>query len=241
MDYGGWYDIGAEKEFRTIQDVKFCAAMGPPGISGNPISNRYVRHYTILYIEPYSALSQQQIFSNVMDWMFNRESKVPWNTPVKNLKDSVVSATIMTYTEIQSRFKPTPAKSHYTYNLRDVAKVFQGIAKSEPRAVTKDEDMIKLWAHECQRVFADRLISQDDRDEFMVMLKTKVKERFRKDYDKIVQVTPLLFASFVPTIYAETDVDKKKALQDIYCELSDRAKMKKKCEFALEEFNTINR
>lgn len=46
----------------------------------------------------------------------------------------------------------------------------------------------------------------------MVMLKTKVKERFRKEYDKIVLVQPLLFASFVPTIYAETDVDKKKAL-----------------------------
>ena len=58
MDYGGWYDIGAEKEFRTIQDVKFCAAMGPPGSRVNQISNISVRHYNILYIEPYSALSQ---------------------------------------------------------------------------------------------------------------------------------------------------------------------------------------
>ena len=59
MDYGGWYDIIGEKEFKFIQDVKFCAAMGPPGISGNPLTNRYVRHYNILYIEPYSGASQQ--------------------------------------------------------------------------------------------------------------------------------------------------------------------------------------
>jgi dynein heavy chain, axonemal len=136
-----------------------------------------------------------------MDWMFGRETKVPWNTTVKGLKDSMVQATIVTYQEIQSRFKPTPSKSHYTYNLRDVAKVFQGIAKSEPRAITKDDDLIKLWAHECQRVFADRLISQEDRDEFMSMLKSKVKEKFRKVYDTIVTVQPLLFASFVPTIF----------------------------------------
>lgn len=90
MDYGGWYDIFGEKEFKFIQDVKFCAAMGPPGISGNPITNRYVRHYNILYIEPYSAASQQQIFSQVMDWMFARESKTPWAQGVKGLKDSVV-------------------------------------------------------------------------------------------------------------------------------------------------------
>jgi len=100
MDYGGWYDIFGEKEFKHIQDVRFCAAMGPPGISGNPITNRYVRHYNIVYIEPYSAQSQHQIFSNVMDWMFGRETKVPWNTTVKNLKDTIVQATIETYKEI---------------------------------------------------------------------------------------------------------------------------------------------
>lgn len=62
------------------------------------------------------------------------------------------------------RFRPTPAKSHYTYNLRDVSKVFQGIAKSDSRAIIEDTHVIKLWAHECMRVFQDRLISQEDRD-----------------------------------------------------------------------------
>lgn len=65
----------------------------------------------------------------------------------------------------------------------------------------------------------------------MVMLKAKIKERFRgKDYDKIVEVKPLLFGSFVPTIYAEADTDKKKALKNIYCELSDRTKVRKVVE-----------
>jgi dynein heavy chain len=73
------------------------------------------------------------------------------------------------------------------------------------------------------------------------MLKTKVKERFKKDLEKIVEVKPLLFASFVPTLYAEADVEKKKALSDIYCELTDRKKMEKKCEISLEEFNTVNK
>ena len=122
-----------------------------------------------------------------------------------------------------------------------MSKVFQGISKTDARAMSSDNDMIKLWAHECQRVFSDRLISQEDRDQFMDMLKQKIKERFKKDYDKIVEVKPLLFASFVPTLYAEGDVDKKKPLGDVYCELTDRAKMEKKCDTALAEFNTVNR
>lgn len=74
------------------------------------------------------------------------------------------------YNQISKEFKPTPAKSHYTYNLRDVSKVFQGLAKSSPKAIKSDDDMTKLWGHECLRVFQDRLISTEDRDKFTEML-----------------------------------------------------------------------
>lgn len=71
MDYGGWYDIDTpEREFRTIQKVCFTAAMGPPGGGRNSITNRYVRHYNVIYIEPYSDTSMCMIFESVMEWMF---------------------------------------------------------------------------------------------------------------------------------------------------------------------------
>lgn len=55
MDYGGWYDIDTnEKDFRYIQAIKFATAMGPPGGGRNSISPRYVRHFNVIYIEPYS-------------------------------------------------------------------------------------------------------------------------------------------------------------------------------------------
>jgi dynein heavy chain len=71
MDYGGWYEIDTnEKEFRTITAVKFVTAMGPPGGGRNHISPRYVRHFNVIYIEPYSQESMNYIFNNVMDWFF---------------------------------------------------------------------------------------------------------------------------------------------------------------------------
>jgi hypothetical protein len=39
----------------------------------------------------------------------------------------LVSATIGVYTTITTELLPTPAKSHYTFNLRDLSKVFQGM------------------------------------------------------------------------------------------------------------------
>jgi dynein heavy chain len=86
-----------------------------------------------------------------------------------SLKRSITEASTLNLSKakmIQEQFRPTPAKSHYTYNLRDVSKIFQGIAKASPKAIKAENDMIKLWAHECLRVFSDRLISEADHEKF---------------------------------------------------------------------------
>ena len=241
MDYGGWYDIDTpEKEFRKITNVSFAAAMGPPGAGREPITDRYTRHYNVIYIVPYSEMSLKYIFGNVMEYIFGNQGKLAFTKGVMGLKDSIVAATIKTYQQVGTDFKPTPAKSHYTYNLRDVSKVFQGINKTSPRAITNENDMIKLWGHECLRVFQDRLLSIEDRQKFDRLITIKIKEHFKKDWDNLVEVKPLLFASFCPLIHPEGD-ESKKPFNDVYCELTKRDKVKKKCEDELISFNAMFR
>ena len=81
--------------------------------------------------------------------------------------------------------------------------------------------MIKLWAHECLRVFQDRLISDQDRQKFDELLKDVIKEKFKKAWNSIVEIEPLLFGSFVPLCYPDGDTTKK-PYNDLYCELTDR-------------------
>jgi dynein heavy chain len=237
MDYGGWYDINIpERDFRKLINVRFAAAMGPPGDGRNSISSRYIRHFNVIYVEPYSEDSLKNIFSTVMDWVFASKNVPPYPDVVKGMKDSIVSHTIFIYKETMRRFRPTPAKSHYTYNLRDVSKVFQGISKSNARAIQKDDDFIKLWAHECMRVFQDRLISIEDRDTFTEMVKEIMKDKFKKEWSSIVKVEPLLFGSYVPLCYPENDKTKK-PYQDVYCELNDLDKLKKYTNDGLGDYN----
>jgi len=47
---------------------------------------------------------------------------------VAKMGPAIVSATVDIYQAIKRDLLPTPAKSHYTYNMRDLSKVFQGIA-----------------------------------------------------------------------------------------------------------------
>ena len=237
MDYRGWYEIdNPDKEFREIQNIKFVCAMSPPGGGRNYITARYVRHFVVCYVEPYKLESLNYIFMNIMDWMFLRNSNPSYSKPVQSLRDSLVSATINIYNNVIAAFKPTPAKSHYTYNLRDVSKVFQGISKGNPKGIRNENEMIKLWAHECQRVFGDRLINNEDRIELDKLLKIMVKDKFKREWEKLVEFEPLLFASFVPTIYPDNDTSKK-PINDLYCELTDRAKMNKIANNSLEEYN----
>ena len=237
MDYGGWYDLeSAEKTFKYIQSIKFVAAMSPPGGGRNFITDRYSRHFVTMYVSPYSNDSLKYIFNNILESLFMSNKAPSFSKAITGLKDNLVAGTIAMYESVTSKFKPTPTKSHYTYNLRDVSKVFQGIFFAKPKGIRNDSEMVKLWAHECIRVFHDRLISQDDRDKFMEILKGVTNEKFKREWDKLVTTSPLLFSSFVPTIYPDDDTSKK-PMKDLYCELIDRERLKKCCNESLLEFN----
>jgi len=75
---------------------------------------------------------------------------------------AVVDSTIEVYNQIREQLLPTPSKPHYTFNLRDVARVIQGVMRADPKTTTEPCHLTLLWLHEAHRVFADRLINADD-------------------------------------------------------------------------------
>lgn len=71
---------------------------------------------------------------------------------------------------ISEELLPTPAKSHYTFNLRDLSKQFQGILMATPSTCNNKDSLARLWLHEACRVFADRLVCEEDRQQLQNML-----------------------------------------------------------------------
>lgn len=51
---------------------------------------------------------------------------------IKGLGSAMVEATVDIYQTITVELLPIPAKSHYTFNVRDLAKVFQGVSMASP-------------------------------------------------------------------------------------------------------------
>jgi len=74
--------------------------------------------------------------------------KLRFTDAVKQSAEGMVRGTIEVYKRIMEEKKPIPAKFHYTFNLRDVSKVFMGIMMVSPAKVRDDPTSCRLWIHE---------------------------------------------------------------------------------------------
>ncbi|XP_050516094.1 dynein axonemal heavy chain 1-like [Diabrotica virgifera virgifera] len=122
MDFGGWYDRKNIGEFRKIIDINFVAAMGPPGGGRNPVTARLLRHFHYLTFLEMEDDSKLKIFGTILDFWLHRAPE-----GFEKYFNQMLTSTLTVYTTILHELLPTPAKTHYTFNLRDLSKVFQGI------------------------------------------------------------------------------------------------------------------
>lgn len=51
--------------------------------------------------------------------------------PVKQCASSIVEGCVEIYSRMSTDLLPTPAKSHYVFNLRDLSKCVQGILRAD--------------------------------------------------------------------------------------------------------------
>ncbi|XP_026131005.1 dynein heavy chain 1, axonemal isoform X1 [Carassius auratus] len=200
MDHGGWYDRKQIGTFKNLVDINFACAMGPPGGGRNPITQRFTRHFNFLSFTEMEDASKKKIFSTILgSWMDGNMSKKDPGKKVPEIKpfnEPLVDATIRVYSTLTSALLPTPAKSHYTFNLRDLSKVFQGILMAEAVKIENKIQLLQLWYHESCRVFQDRLVSDEDRKWFDQLLHTHIQE-FGCKIEEVVPYQPVLYGDFM--------------------------------------------
>ncbi|XP_019627758.1 PREDICTED: dynein heavy chain 1, axonemal-like isoform X2 [Branchiostoma belcheri] len=223
MDHGGWYDHKMIGAFHNLVDITFIAAIGPPGGGRNPITPRLLRHFNFLTFTEMEDFSKRRIFATILGaWM--------QGVPVeKDVNGKLVDATIEMYNTITTQLLPTPAKSHYTFNLRDLSKVFQGVLMVEPGKVENMEALLRLWYHESCRVFKDRLVDDTDREWFDDLSKEKM-QKLGVPFEEAVPQLPVLFGDFM-----QPNSDNK-----LYNYISDIPKMVQIMVDYLDDYNQIN-
>ena len=107
----------------------------------------------------------------------------------------LISSVISIYENIRLNLLPTPKRSHYTFNLRDISKVFQGICSASIKEGNNKMSMVRLWFHEIMRVFGDRLINGEDRAYLTKVLTDKLPS-FRLTPEEVLTRDKLIFCDF---------------------------------------------
>ncbi|RLN55940.1 hypothetical protein BBJ29_006588 [Phytophthora kernoviae] len=230
MGHGGWYNR-KDNSFTQLVDIQFIAAMGPPGGGRTRITQRYVRYFNLINFVPFDNESLRAIFTRITDWFL-----LNFPQAVKQLGGAVVSAAIDIYNTISQALLPTPAKSHYTFNLRDLSKVFQGAAQASSDTIKDGKDFVRLWSHECLRVFSDRLIDDKDRSWFADTLSKTVTVHFDLQYASADVRGPnatLIYGNFGGS------GDGKNSTKN-YAELRDRDKLQTAMQVFLEDYNNMS-
>ncbi|XP_074179212.1 dynein axonemal heavy chain 3 [Rhinolophus sinicus] len=238
IDHGYWFDKKDTTKL-DIVDVLLVTAMGPPGGGRNDITGRFTRHLNIISINAFEDDILTKIFSSIADWHFGKGFDVMFLRYGKML----VQATMTIYKAAVENFLPTPSKSHYVFNLRDFARVIQGVLLCPHTHLQDFEKLIRLWIHEIYRVFCDRLIDDEDRQIFFNMMKETTSNCFKQTVEKVlVHLSPTgkIVEDNIRSLFFG-DYFKPESDPKIYDEITDLKQLTVVMEYYLEEFNNVSK
>lgn len=223
LDFKGFYD--RDKLFwKDIVDVMMFVGAAPPGGGRAVVTPRFTRHFNVLCIPPASDSNLNLIFNGILGGFLSSK----FEPEVQKLCSGTVLATIEVYAKISEELLPTPAKFHYTFNLRDISKVFQGLLMIRPRKCPNAETFARLWVHESMRIFYDRLINEEDQNWFKKLAVELCSRHLKIPFsDDDLFAKPIVFADFL-----KPDADPK-----FYEDVRDLPKLTSVLNDVLDNYN----
>ena len=241
MDHQQWYDLKDTSPIK-LQDILFMGAMGPPGGSKQVVTQRFLRHFNLISMLPFHDNTTAAIFSTIMDGYFRCHGF----TGDVILTKPIVQATLGIYKEAMRVLLPTPAKSHYIFNLRDFSRVILGVLVVKKDTVPNKDYMIRLWTHEILRVFYDRLVDDNDCQLLFTMVKDAVKTHFGKSMDQIfttikrdgLPIDQEDMKSLIFGDYMDPDAEDDNRL---YKEITNLDEFQEVVQNSIDEYNQVNK
>ncbi|ODM99586.1 Dynein heavy chain 7, axonemal [Orchesella cincta] len=247
FDHKHWYE---KKDISKIylENIQFMAAMGPPGGSRQNVTPRFIRHFNVVAINAFSDDTMVRIFQTLMQIYLRNSGFTPEYFGMVN---PIVNGTMEVYKEAMDKLLPTPSKSHYTFNLRDFARVIQGCCLINKNAVDSKRIFVRLWVHEVYRVFYDRLTDDQDRQWVFELVQTCVQNHFKESFDVVFDYlspnsagpgkTKVQFEDMRNLMFGDfmnPDADREDRL---YQEIRDIDQFYKVVNIGLKEYNNTNK
>ncbi|CAM9708915.1 unnamed protein product, partial [Ectocarpus fasciculatus] len=138
----------------------------------NDIPNRLKRHFFIFNMIVPPEESINAIYGQMVEGRFPAQER---RSTFHLFSERLPAATTALWRWMRAKMLPSPSKFHYTFNMRELSRVFQarkitsypyGLLRAPKDSIPTEVCLMKLWRHECCRVFADKLTTIEDKEAF---------------------------------------------------------------------------
>jgi len=196
-DYGHWYDR-TKLMLKKIKNTLYVGAMNPTAGSFF-VNPRLQRHFSTIAIPFPETSSLYQIYSCFLNKHFQK-----FKGTVNELLSTMIKSTISLHGEVSRTFRKTAVNFHYEFNVRHLTNIFQGLLVAKQEAIKEPDQVIRLWVHECERIFGDRLVNAENLTQYRGLIADICKKNFAKfnltKFFQPVNTEPLIFAYFVGSL-----------------------------------------
>lgn len=247
IENGGFYmlDKAQRGNFKNIKNLIYVGAMQNPGGGRNDIPNRLKRqHFIFNMILP---LSVESIYGPIIKHQFKAKY---FSNEVNKTIEGLTGATISIWNKVKNTMLPTPSKFHYVFNMRDLSRIFKGILQIKRETINTASGLgnikpevflVGLWMHECERVFADKMTNNKDKDQILGYIKDISLEVFSslesEILDKYSKDKMFLFCDFLREDIKNEDGIVEVEAEKIYEAITQMDKLKIRSYALLNDYN----
>ncbi|NWV29438.1 DYH17 protein, partial [Origma solitaria] len=179
----------------TLKDIRNCqyvACMNPTAGSFT-IDSRLQRHFCVLAVSFPSREALHHVYGIILEQHLAHQNIPP---PVRKMQAQLVAAALALHQKVSSNYLPTAIKFHYIFNLRDLSNIFQGLLFSTPDCLKNPVDLVRLWLHEAERVYGDKLVDEEDQYSFKKLLVDTCKATFQNLSEEVLFAQPNIYCHF---------------------------------------------
>uniref|UniRef100_A0A8C0E5M4 Dynein axonemal heavy chain 9 n=1 Tax=Balaenoptera musculus TaxID=9771 RepID=A0A8C0E5M4_BALMU len=186
LDYGHWYDRN-KLSLKEVMNVQYVSCMNPTAGSFT-INPRLQRHFSVFAVSFPGADALSSIYCTILTQHLKLGN---FPAPLQKCVPQLTRLALTFHQKIATTFLPTAIRFHYIFNLRDLANIFQGILFSSVECVKSTQDLVKLYLHESNRVYRDKMVEEKDLDLFDKIQAEVIKKIF-DDLEETVEQTQSL-------------------------------------------------
>ncbi|KAK2951927.1 putative Dynein beta chain, ciliary [Blattamonas nauphoetae] len=192
IDYHHWYD--RQKMFpKEVVDCQYVCAMNPTTGSFN-IDPRLQRHFVVFGVTFPEPDNIKRILSTLLEGHFAQQG---FTSNIQRTVPKIVNGMMELHKRVGQTFLPTAIKFHYQFNLRDLANILGGLQQAVPELIKNPIQLCRMWRHESERVYSDRLVSFDEMKTFDNHMEQVLDANFSDVGDRESRAArPLCFSPF---------------------------------------------